>query len=100
MLSNSTLTIGDHFKNTLVPLFRLYRTPATPSNRRLLLSILGDLLRTSILFGPNPAEVETWLGALPIPTSQLSPDDTHVLDFFEASVQKTLTAPIDRKSVV
>lgn len=86
---------GDHFKNTLLPLFHLYRTPSTPSNLHLLLSILGRLLQTPILFGTNPSEVEVWLQALPTPSSSiLLPDTMTVMTFFESCVQKTLTAPI------
>lgn len=86
---------GDHFKNTLLPLFQLYRTPSTPSNLHLLLSILSRLLQTPILFGTTPTEVAIWLSALPTPSQLASdPASTAVLDFFERSVQKTLTAPI------
>lgn len=87
---------GDHFKTTLLPLFQLYRTPSTPSNRHLLLTILGRLLTTPILFGESSLEVEVWLAALPTPSQDPTSTDgaNLVLDFFERCVQKTLTAPI------
>lgn len=90
------MTAGDHFKNTLHPLFQLYRTPATPSNRHLLLSILGRLLTTPLLFGQASDEVEIWLRTLPVPSKLASVNDgtSRVLDFFEKAVHKTLTAPI------
>ncbi|KAM0750489.1 hypothetical protein T439DRAFT_302525 [Meredithblackwellia eburnea MCA 4105] len=79
------------YKNSLVPLFQLYRTPATASNRRLLLGILGDLLRHPFLFGTRPSEVEIWLQALPIPQEGTDDKAPIVLDYFERSVEKTLT---------
>ncbi|ORY47184.1 ribosome 60S biogenesis N-terminal-domain-containing protein [Leucosporidium creatinivorum] len=92
---------GDHFKTTLLPLFQLYRTPSTPSNRHLLLTILGRLLTTPILFGESSQEVEVWLAALPTPSQDPSTTDgaSLVLDFFERCVQQTLTAPIKAAAV-
>lgn len=95
-VADPPLHTGDHFKTTLLPLFQLYRTPSTPSNRHLLLTILGRLLTTPILFGESSSEVEVWLSALPTPSQDPSTTDgaSVVLDFFERCVQKTLTAPI------
>ncbi|GAA5984401.1 hypothetical protein JCM10908_003333 [Rhodotorula pacifica] len=85
---------GDHFKQSLVPLFQLYRTPSTPSNRSLLREILKRQLDTPLLFGATAAdEIEVWLRALPVPT--IDADEVEaVLAFFEKAVQKTLTSPL------
>lgn len=84
---------GEHFKSTLLPLFQLYRAPATPGNRQLLLTILGRLLNTSTLFGEgNAEEVEVWLAALPRPDG--AEGVSIALDFFEKAVQATLVAPL------
>ena len=84
---------GEHFKSTLLPLFQLYRAPATPGNRQLLLSILGRLLNTPTLFGEgNADEVNVWLAALPRP--ERTEGVSAALDFFEKAVQTTLTAPL------
>lgn len=81
---------GDHYKTTLSPLFQLYRTPSTPSNRHLLVSILNNLLQTPLLFNSNPStESQIWLSAL-----SSDKDASKVLDFFEKSVQKTLVKPL------
>ncbi|CEQ40970.1 SPOSA6832_02649, partial [Sporobolomyces salmonicolor] len=85
---------GDHFKSTLSPLFQLYRTPSTPSNRSLLLSILKRQLSTSLLFADDLDEVDVWLGALPVSTEQKKEEEAEAMDFFEKVVQKTLTSPL------
>ncbi|GAA5900082.1 hypothetical protein JCM5296_002051 [Sporobolomyces johnsonii] len=85
---------GDHFKSTLSPLFQLYRTPSTPSNRSLLLSILKRQLSTSLLFADDLDEVDVWLGALPVSTEQKKEEEAEAMDFFEKAVQKTLTSPL------
>ncbi|GAA5877773.1 hypothetical protein JCM3774_000753 [Rhodotorula dairenensis] len=86
---------GDHFKQSLVPLFQLYRTPSTPSNRSLLREILKRQLDTPLLFGSTAAadEIEIWLRALPVPTFDAGEVEV-VLSFFEKAVQKTLTSPL------
>lgn len=84
---------GDYFRSTLAPLFQLYRTPSTASNRNLLLGILGRLLVASpMLFGARDngdSEVVVWLSALPSPG-----DDDATLSWFEECVRKTFTAPL------
>ncbi|KAK4329709.1 hypothetical protein RTBOTA2_005661 [Rhodotorula toruloides] len=97
---------GDHYKYSLVPLFQLYRTPATHSNRALLREILRRQLDSPLLFGVPGAdlviegEVDVWLRALPVPAAEgaggsaTSEEMDTVLDFFAKCVQKTLTAPL------
>ncbi|BGO95132.1 hypothetical protein NBRC10512_006416 [Rhodotorula toruloides] len=97
---------GDHYKSSLVPLFQLYRTPATRSNRALLREILRRQLDSPLLFGVPGAnavdegEVDVWLRALPVPAAEgtgrsaTSEEMDVVLDFFAKCVQKTLTAPL------
>lgn len=85
---------GDHYKQSLVPLFQLYRTPSTASNRSLLREILKRQLDTPLLFGTSAAEeIEVWLRALPVPTGAADEVEA-VLSFFEMAVQKTLTSPL------
>ncbi|BGP34984.1 hypothetical protein JCM10296v2_006808 [Rhodotorula toruloides] len=97
---------GDHYKSSLVPLFQLYRTAATRSNRALLREILRRQLDSPLLFGVPGAdsvhegEVDVWLRALPVPAAEgaggsASTEEMNiVLDFFAKCVQKTLTAPL------
>jgi DNA-binding transcriptional regulator YbjK len=92
---------GDHFKQSLVPLFQLYRIPSTPSNRSLLREILKRQLDTPLLLGSSSSttaandddEIEVWLRALPVPTVEADEVEV-VLSFFEHAVQKTLTSPL------
>lgn len=63
----------------------------------MLLSILGRLVSTPLLFGEYTNEGAIWLAALPVPSQAvygISDTLAAVLDFFERCVQKTLTAPI------
>ncbi|GAA5926014.1 Urb1p [Sporobolomyces koalae] len=91
---------GDHFKS-LLPLFSLYRVSSlTPSNRSLLLQTLKRQLSTPLLFGQNEdvEDVDTWLQSLPTPLSDSDVDAKEVMDWFEKTVQKTLTSPIKPKT--
>lgn len=97
---------GDHYKSSLAPLFQLYRTPATRSNRALLREILRRQLDSPLLFGvpgadvADDGEVDVWLRALPVPAAEWAGGSPTaggadlVLDFFAKCVQKTLTAPL------
>ncbi|GAA6049204.1 hypothetical protein JCM3770_003309 [Rhodotorula araucariae] len=88
---------ADYFKQTLAPLFELYRVPATPSNRELLRTILRRQLGSAALFGAGAgadAEVDTWLAALPVPIEEGDTRAAAVLAFFERAVRETLTAPL------
>ncbi|BGP19579.1 hypothetical protein JCM10213_001382 [Rhodosporidiobolus nylandii] len=87
---------ADHYKQVLVPLFELYRVPATASNRSLLRSILARQLATPVLFGQSEGEVEVWLRALPVPRpgNGKEGDEKDALDFVQEQVRKTLTTPL------
>ncbi|GAA5853484.1 hypothetical protein JCM9279_007252 [Rhodotorula babjevae] len=88
---------ADYYKQTLAPLFELYRVPATPSNRTLLGAILRRQLGSAALFGPGAeesGEVDTWLRALPVPKEEGDEHAATVLDAFEQAVRETLTKPI------
>ncbi|BGP43022.1 hypothetical protein JCM10449v2_007037 [Rhodotorula kratochvilovae] len=89
---------ADYFKQSLAPLFELYRAPATPSNRELLRAILRRQLGSAALFGAGAAsadgEVDTWLAALPAPREEGDAAAAAVLSFFERAVRETLTAPL------
>ncbi|GAA5902398.1 hypothetical protein JCM8208_007278 [Rhodotorula glutinis] len=88
---------ADYYKQTLAPLFELYRVPATPSNRALLGAILRRQLGSAALFGPgaeDSGEVDTWLRALPVPREEGDEQAATVLDAFERAVRDTLTKPL------
>ncbi|GAA5921027.1 hypothetical protein JCM3775_004058 [Rhodotorula graminis] len=88
---------ADYYKQTLAPLFELYRVPATPSNRTLLGAILRRQLGSAALFGPGAeesGEVDTWLRALPVPREEGDEHAAAVLDAFERAVRETLTKPL------
>ena len=88
---------ADYYKQTLAPLFELYRVPATSSNRALLGAILRRQLGSAALFGPGAeesGEVDTWLRALPVPKEEGDEHAATVLDAFEQAVRETLTKPL------
>ncbi|GAA5853151.1 hypothetical protein JCM8547_000217 [Rhodosporidiobolus lusitaniae] len=94
---------ADHYKHVLVPLFELYRRPATRSNKELVREILGRMLRSPVLFSGagREEEEEVWLRAVPVPGLGEDGDgeggeERKALEFFQEAVRKTLTTPASK----
>ncbi|GAA6009612.1 hypothetical protein JCM10207_004124 [Rhodosporidiobolus poonsookiae] len=94
--ASSSARPADHYNHVLAPLLRLYRTPATRSNRGLLQEVLRAQLDTPVLFGTTEGEVDTWVAALPVPQPGEDPEGptAQQLEFWELAVQKTLLTPV------